>query len=104
MEIQLIDLNNNAPEATLEYKNVCRTLKTNQVFSLISVSDKDDCSMGNCAPYIFEIRGPHSMRHSFTVAMHEDYTECSNETTPFGCYSIQYTGDDQILRLAFKPI
>ena len=30
VEIQLIDLNNNAPEATLEYKNVCRTLKPNQ--------------------------------------------------------------------------
>ena len=30
VEIQLIDLNNNAPEVTLEYKNVCRTLKPNQ--------------------------------------------------------------------------
>ena len=30
VEIQLIDLNNNAPEAKLEFKNVCRTLKTNQ--------------------------------------------------------------------------
>ena len=30
VEIQLIDLNNNAPEVTLEYKKVCRTLKPNQ--------------------------------------------------------------------------
>ena len=30
VEIQLIDLNNNAPEVTLEYKNVCRSLKPNQ--------------------------------------------------------------------------
>ena len=118
VEIQLIDLNNNAPEAKLEFKNVCRTLKTNQgcrvrfkinfisnfisVFSLISVSDKDDCSLGNCAPYTFEIRGPHSMRHSFTVDRYQDYTKCSNETTPFGCYSIRYKGDDQILRTVFQ--
>ena len=120
VEILLIDMNNNAPEATLEYKNVCRTLKPNQgkgsyckcfsirfvlVFSLISVSDKDDCTLGNCAPYTFEIRGPHgpnAMRHAFTVARHRDYTKCSNETTPFGCYSIRYTGDPQILRSVFK--
>ena len=118
VEIQLIDLNNNAPEAKLEFKNVCRTLKTNQgwrilsylisnfnsVFSLMSVSDKDDCSLGNCAPYTFEIRGPHSMRHAFTVDRHQDYTKCSNETTPFGCYSIRYKGDEQILRKVFQCV
>ena len=77
------------------------------MFSLISVSDKDDCTLGNCAPYTFEIRGPHgpnAMRHAFTVTRHRDYTKCSNETTPFGCYSIRYTGDPQILRSVFKLI
>ena len=72
---------------------------------MISVSDKDDCTLGNCAPYTFEIRGPHgpnAMRHAFTVTRHRDYTKCSNETTPFGCYSIRYTGDPQILRSVFK--
>ena len=54
-EIMIVDQNNNAPLVTLSTRKLCANLVPGKSMIPIVVDDKDDCSLGNCYPFTFEL-------------------------------------------------
>ena len=54
-EIMIVDQNNNAPFVTFSTEKICANLVPGKSMIPIVVNDKDDCSLGNCYPFTFEL-------------------------------------------------